>query len=152
MLFTYRENYMKNIMIALMLVLLSCFANANANANANVIEITRARVRPIFVGQTAAVFMEIFTVKRGALIKAETDIGKAELHKVMRCRHPKMYSVERFAIEANKPVSLCPGGLHIMLLGLKKPLKTGSIVPIILTFQFEDGSKDRVTVDVNVVD
>ncbi len=32
------------------------------------------------------------------------------------------------------PVTLAPGGIHIMLMGLKRPLVAGASVPITLTF------------------
>ncbi len=38
-------------------------------------------------------------------------------------------------IEPGKTVSLAPGGLHLMLLGLKAPLKQGQAVPVTLTFE-----------------
>ncbi len=34
-----------------------------------------------------------------------------------------------------KPVTLKPGGLHIMMMGLKHPLKPGQSVPLTLTFE-----------------
>lgn len=139
---------MKNSMAGFMLVLLSCVTYAHD------INITQAWVRPTVVGQkTAGVFMEIVSTKQGALIKASTDISQAELHEMkMQGDIMKMRQIKRIVFEANNPVFLRPGGSHIMLLGLKKPLKLGETVPLILTFEFKDGSKDRVTVNANVVD
>ena len=39
------------------------------------------------------------------------------------------------ALPAGEPVTLAPGGYHLMLEGLKGPLKPGGAVPIHLTFQ-----------------
>ncbi len=39
------------------------------------------------------------------------------------------------ALPAGQPVTLAPGGYHIMLEGLKAPLKPGQAVPVRLTFQ-----------------
>lgn len=139
---------MKNIMAGLMLTVLSSLVSAND------IKINQAWVRSTVVGQTTAgVFMEMVSTKSAALVKVRTDISKAELHEMkMQGDIMKMRQIKRIALNANKPVFLRPGGLHIMLLGLKKPLKVGSTVPLVLTFEFEDGSKDRVAVDVHVVD
>lgn len=49
-------------------------------------------------------------------------------------------------IEAGKSVSLAPGGYHLMLMGLKAPLKEGGKVPVTLTF--ERAGKLDVTLDV----
>lgn len=38
-------------------------------------------------------------------------------------------------LPAGKPVELGPGGYHVMLEGLKQPLKQGQSVPLHLTFQ-----------------
>lgn len=38
-------------------------------------------------------------------------------------------------IPADTTVSLAPGGLHIMLIGLTQPLKKGQTVPVTLTFE-----------------
>jgi periplasmic copper chaperone A len=39
------------------------------------------------------------------------------------------------AIPANGSVSLKPGGYHVMLIGLKKPLKAGDTMQLTLTFE-----------------
>jgi len=85
-----------------------------------------------------AVFMRI--VNRGAkpdrLLSVETTASaKAELHThlhengVMRMRE-----VEAIEVPAGGSVTLAPGGLHVMLLGVTKPLRSGFGVPLTLTF------------------
>jgi copper(I)-binding protein len=39
------------------------------------------------------------------------------------------------ALPAGTPVVLAPGGYHVMLMGLKAPLKAGTDIPVHLTFQ-----------------
>ena len=39
------------------------------------------------------------------------------------------------ALEPGKPVAFTPGGYHIMLMGLKSPLKAGDSFPLTLTFE-----------------
>ena len=55
----------------------------------------------------------------------------------------RMERVDSVEIKAGEAVRLEPMGLHIMLIGLKRPLKKGSEVPITLTFR--DGSTVTVT-------
>lgn len=50
----------------------------------------------------------------------------------------EMRQVEQIDIPAKGRVELKPGGLHIMLIGLKQDMKVGENAPITLTF--EDGS------------
>jgi copper(I)-binding protein len=49
-------------------------------------------------------------------------------------------------VPANGKLTLAPGGLHIMLMGLKKPLAAGSSFP--LTLQFEKAGEVKVEVQV----
>jgi len=51
---------------------------------------------------------------------------------IVRMRH-----VESVEIPPGQTVELKPGGLHIMLMGLTRPLKEGDMVPLTLTFANE---------------
>jgi copper(I)-binding protein len=53
------------------------------------------------------------------------------------------------SIEPGKTVKLAPGGLHLMLMDLKNPLKQGDKVP--LTLDFEKAGKVVVSLDVQGV-
>ena len=46
----------------------------------------------------------------------------------------KMRPVASLPIEPGKPVTLAPGGYHIMLMDLKQPLKQGDSFPVTLIF------------------
>jgi copper(I)-binding protein len=88
---------------------------------------------------------------RGAddrLVAVSTPVAQAiELHDTqMDGDVMRMRQVQAIAVPANKPVVLKPGGLHIMLVGLKAPLKKGDSFP--LTLKFEKAGE--VTVQVNV--
>ena len=83
------------------------------------------------------------------VVKAENPTSKlTELHNhindngVMRMRQ-----VPAIEIPAKGEAVLKPGGLHVMLIDLKAPMKEGDSVPITLTF--DDGSSK--TVDAKVV-
>lgn len=138
---------MKKTMVGLILAVCSHLIYAQD------VMINEARVRATVPGQkTAAVFMEIVASKSGSLTKAETKVAQAELHEMkMQGDVMKMRQVDEIVFEANQPIFLRPGGLHIMLLDLKKPLKVGNKVPLKLTFKYADGSKEHVKVKANVV-
>ena len=90
-------------------------------------------------------------VNRGAtdkLLKAASDVANTvELHthikdgEVMRMRQ-----VPEVDIAGGSETKLAPGGLHVMLIGLKGPLKEGATFPMTLTFE-KAGS---VTIEVQV--
>jgi copper(I)-binding protein len=57
-----------------------------------------------------------------------------------------MKPVKSIAVPASGTVKLKPGGYHVMLIGLKKPLKAGATFPLTLTFA--TAGKRTVTVTV----
>src|SRR6185369_1359316 len=60
------------------------------------------------------------------LVKVETGIAKAELHNhIMDGGVMKMRAVDAIPVPAGR-TALSPGGYHIMLIGLKAPLKEGT--------------------------
>jgi len=86
------------------------------------------------------------------LIGASADgAGKIEVHEmVMNEGVMKMRPVEGgLAIDPGKTVKLAPGGLHLMMMDLKSPLKQGDKMP--LTLEFEKAGKVAVTLDVQGV-
>ncbi|SDU06263.1 hypothetical protein SAMN05216296_1558 [Pseudomonas pohangensis] len=72
-----------------------------------------------------------------ALVSASTPIAdKAELHThVMSGEVMKMQQVESVAIPAGGEARFAPGGNHVMLFGLKKPLVAGESFPLTLVFE-----------------
>lgn len=82
--------------------------------------------------------------KEVKVLKAANPVSRVtELHNhindggVMRMR-----PVTAIEIKAKGEVALKPGGLHVMMIDLKAPLKEGEIVPI--TLGFDDGSSKVV--------
>ena len=82
------------------------------------------------------------------LVSANSPAAKiVELHNmtmndgVMQMRH-----LDKLALEAGKPVKLEPGGLHLMLINLKKPLKVGDKVQLDLNFTHGKNSKGTLRV------
>ena len=78
------------------------------------------------------------------LVKAENPASKiTELHTHLNEGGVmKMRPVPAVDVPAKGEAVLKPGGLHVMLIDLKAPLKEGEIVPI--TLGFDDGSSKKV--------
>ncbi len=79
-----------------------------------------------------------------ALVSASSDAAeKVELHEMkMDNAMMRMSPVPRIDIPAGGKVELKPGGLHVMLFGLKGPTQAGDTINLTLTF--DDGSKVAV--------
>ncbi|MBK6495406.1 MAG: copper chaperone PCu(A)C [Gemmatimonadetes bacterium] len=74
-----------------------------------------------------------------ALIRGTASVGDTlELHEMKRDNGMmRMSPVARIEIPAHGEVALRPGGLHLMIFGLKAPLTVGDTVALTLTF--DDG-------------
>lgn len=89
-------------------------------------------------GQVSAAFMEI--KNKGVadkIVSAHCDCAKAtELH-TMTMADGKMImaQVPTMEVPANGELKLKPGGYHIMLIGLNRPLVSGETLPIKVTFE-----------------
>lgn len=83
------------------------------------------------------------------LLKADNPATRVtELHTHLReGGMMKMRPVAAIDIRAGGETELQPGGLHIMMIDLKAPMKEGDVIPITLTF--DDGSRKQI--DVRVV-
>lgn len=89
-------------------------------------------------GQVSAAFMEI--KNKGAadkIVSAHCDCAKAtELHDMkMADGKMLMMQVPAMDVPANGDLKLKPGGYHIMLIGLNRPLAAGETLPIKLKFE-----------------
>lgn len=71
------------------------------------------------------------------LVAASSPVaGTVELHNhVVDNGVMKMRQVDGVDVEPGAPIEFKPGGLHVMLIGLKAPLKQGDSFPLTLTFQ-----------------
>jgi copper(I)-binding protein len=62
----------------------------------------------------------------------------------------KMRAVPKLALPARKSVRLAPGGLHIMLVGIDRPLGDNERVPVELTIEIAGGASSIVRVEAEV--
>jgi hypothetical protein len=82
------------------------------------------------------------------LVAAASPVAKiVEIHEMaMDGGVMKMRAIPKLDLPAGKPTELKPGGYHVMLMALTKPLAEGETVPIALTF--EDAAGKRQTIEV----
>lgn len=109
-----------------------------------------ARTSPMATDMGAA-YMTINSDADDELLGAKVDESIAmmtQVHETVMGNDGamKMQQVEKVDINAGTPTELKPGGYHVMLMQLKEPLKTGSIISVTLTF----ANAGDVVVDVPV--
>ncbi|MDP6883165.1 MAG: copper chaperone PCu(A)C [Rhodospirillales bacterium] len=82
------------------------------------------------------------------LVGAATPVAKkAAVHThLMRDGVMKMRPVEAVEVNPGEPTVFMPGGLHVMLMGLKAPLVEGDTFPLTLTFERSGTVEVRVRV------
>lgn len=112
----------------------------SASVYAGEIQVGNVWVRATAPGQdTAGVDLTITSKQAATLIGVASPACKSvELHSMTMPQDGgmmKMREVETIALPAGKPVNLRAGGYHLMMTGLKAPLKAGDSVPLILRFK-----------------
>ncbi len=137
---------------SVLLVLL--VVSQNLMAAGNGVNIIDPYVRSVPPGQTvSAAFLQLknTTSEVRTVINATSPVSKVvELHShVHEEGMMKMRRIDSIAIPANGMTVLKPGGLHIMLIGLHKPLKLDQKVS--LTLEFKDGSSQTVEAPVRKI-
>lgn len=143
-----------SLLLPASLLLASLLLPVNASglraAETGGIAVENAWARPtIGAGLTSAAY---FTVTdkdaRDRLVSASTPVAAiAELHETIDDKGVmKMRKADGLALEPGKPARLAPGGYHLMLMGLKQPLKAGDTFP--LTLRFEHAPEMTVNVAV----
>ena len=114
---------------------------ACGNNTSNKIEINQAWVRLVpSVSTTSAAFLQIRNNSKLPifLISAESDSAKrVEIHTMKRTKDGVMHMmpIKYIEVQPYTSQSLAPGGNHIMLIDLVKPLTKESIIPITLKFK-----------------
>ena len=107
-------------------------------------------VRSTVAGQRATgAFLQITSAAGGKLVSASSPVaGVVEIHEMtMDGNVMKMRALSKgLDLPAGKAVALKPGGLHVMLMDLKQPLKAGDTVPLSLVV--EGAANKRETIEV----
>jgi periplasmic copper chaperone A len=143
---------MRSTLLALSASLMIGFSSVAAIAQTSDIEIKDPWARATPGGaQTGAVYVTVTSPTGDRLTAVSTPAAKeAQLHSMsMNNGVMQMRQVDGVDLPAGKPVTLGPGGYHIMLMGLAKPLVEGQSFPMTLTFA-KAGTKE-VTVPIEKV-
>ena len=100
---------------------------------------------------TSAAYLTITSVQGGSLVDASSPVADSvEVHEMKMVGDlMRMRSLPALPLAAGRPVELGPNGLHLMMTGLKAPLKAGDVVPLKLVV--EDAAGKRESVDVKAV-
>ncbi|MBI3713202.1 MAG: copper chaperone PCu(A)C [Burkholderiales bacterium] len=131
---------------ASLLLALSSICSATVNAQVTVKEAwIRATVAP---QKVTGAFLQITSKQDAKLIAVSSNIAdNVEIHSMeMEGDMMKMREIKDLPLPAGKTIELKPGGMHIMLFGLKKAVKEGEKIKLNLTV--EDNKKQRQQVEV----
>ncbi len=111
------------------------------------VSVDKAWVRTTVAQQTtSAAYLTITSVQGGKLVDASSPIAASVgVHEMkMDGDMMKMRDVAALPLPAGKPVEFKPSGYHLMLTGLKAPLKAGDVVPIKLVVEDSQGKRQTV--------
>ncbi|CAN5302706.1 DUF1775 domain-containing protein [soil metagenome] len=109
------------------------------------VDVRNVWMRPVMAAQpTGGVYFDVTAPSGSRLVGAATPVAtSAEVHQmsmdgsIMRMRALP----EGLTLPAGTPVSLSPGGYHLMLTGMKRTIAAGESVPLDLQFVDEQGRR-----------
>ena len=118
--------------LAILFLLSSCAA-----PETNGVEVRDAWMRPVAQRGIGAVYFVIRSSEEDELVKVSSGVAEAvEMHESkMNGNVMEMHQLESVPLGAGEQVQFQPGGLHIMLIGVKEDLKIGDEIEIILHFK-----------------
>lgn len=134
---------MKNVLVSALLLSVASLPTWAAN-----ISVTDAWARATMPGQpVSGAYMQIQSDADARLLSvSSTAVPRVEVHEMkMDGDVMRMREVKAIDLPKGKTVSLAPGGFHLMLMNLKKPIAAGDVIP--LTLVVESGGKQQ-TVEV----
>lgn len=110
------------------------------------ITVTDAWVKTAEEGMTSGFGnLENISDREAVLVGATSDVaGHVEIHDTIdEDGRMSMTPVEDLPIPADETVELAPGGNHLMLMDINRPIKAGDSVEI--TLRFQDGTTQQIT-------
>jgi copper(I)-binding protein len=102
------------------------------------VSVTDAWARATMPGQkVSGAYMQIRSDADARLVGASSPaVPRVEVHEMkMDGDVMRMREVKAIDLPKGKTVSLEPGGYHIMLMNLAKPIAAGEIIPLVLTVE-----------------
>lgn len=151
---TFSSQNLPNIkVLAVRLLILIAALVFSTPIRADEIITSESWARTTVPGQTnGALYLSIVSQQEASIIAVSSSIAhSASLHSMS---HEdgimKMRELDILPLPAKQVIKLNPGGNHIMLDGLKHPLKMGDSVPLILTIKFADQRIEKIRLNVPV--
>lgn len=130
--------------------LLFALALASMPSLADTVRVENVWVRPTAPGQkVAGAYMDLTADADMTLLSAASPVAReVELHRMaMENGVMMMQPLPRIALPKGKTVSLRPGAMHVMLIGLNGQIRAGDRTPITLTVRGTEGKELKVTVE-----
>lgn len=140
---------LKKIGLPLLSVMFIASILISACSKQDSIEIKNQWVRASNDGQdVSAAYMTIVSNEDTSLITIDSDVADViEIHSMsMENGVMKMRMLDTLDLVAGKPTELSPGGFHLMLFDLKKPLAAGKEAHFTLHFKNKAGQEKTISV------
>ena len=117
------------------------------NFNLHSIEISNAWVRPAGKGMNSALYFDLKNNSSSEDVLYKVSFNTAELVQLHETLSKKglmeMKEIKSLKINANQSIKFAPGGYHVMLIKLKKDLRTGNKIGFV--FYFKKAGKINVS-------
>ena len=103
----------------------------------------------ILVSRPGAAYLTIESAAEDRLLGVTTPVaGRVMIHAVEKDGDvSRMKHIETLELPAGERVTLAPGGMHLMLMGLQDKLSEGTTFPMTLSFE----NAGEITVEVSVL-
>ena len=114
-----------------------------------IVQVIDAWVRPTVKGQqTTGVYLKITARESIRLVGVRSSFSNAaEIHEMkMNKDVMTMSALESLELPAGETIELKPGGMHIMLTGLKSAIQKNTKVPLILLLKDSKGVQSQISV------
>ncbi|MDD9745773.1 copper(I)-binding protein [Roseovarius sp. MBR-154] len=134
---------MKITILAIALTLWPFFASANVTISDGWARASILASRP------AAAYLTLTSDQSDQLVAITTPVaGNVTIHAVETGDDgvSRMVKIDALDLPSGEPVTLAPGSMHLMLMGLSEKLEEGTDLPLILTFA--SGARMEVNVPV----
>jgi copper(I)-binding protein/thiol-disulfide isomerase/thioredoxin len=117
------------------------------------LRVSDAWIRATVPGQpVAAAYLTLQATAALRLVSVATPAAASvQIHEMrMDGEIMRMRELKALELAAGRPVSLSPGGIHLMLLDVKQPLRPGQSVPMTFTLENTAGQRLSQTLDLAV--
>ena len=122
----------------------------SASARDGMIIVNLPWAKPASDARSATVYMALTSTVDAALIDARSDIATSAAltgprnSEAAAAKAPA--KMNKLSLRANETLTLAPGGYCIALRRLSHPMRIGDRVPLTLTIEYPDGSRQDVPV------